>query len=131
MQAEHSHRGHLAHHVTVVHVTVVHNTVVNVPQQGGGWQQTAIAVGSLVGAVGFLAAAVGTFLAWRGLRENAKGRDAQLAVDFGKRWDSRRMADVRIMVWGYTPGHLRAFYQAKAESYDRTYAKVEAFGNFF
>jgi hypothetical protein len=99
--------------------------------QDGGWQQTAIAIGTCVAALGFVAAAVGTFLAWFGIKENSKGRHAQLAIDFGKRWDNRHMANVRQITEDFDPGHLRAYYQVKLDTGGVALAQLEAFANFF
>lgn len=82
-------------------------------------------------AFGFVVGAVGLFLAWIGVRENSKGRHAQLAVDFGKRWDSDGLAAVRVTVFGWTADHVKLYYEAKSDSYDLEIAKIDTLPSFF
>jgi hypothetical protein len=103
--------------------------VVNVTD--GSWQQTAIAIGTCVAAFGFIVAAVGLIFTWAGVKENSKGRHAQLAVDFGRRWDSDGLATVRVKVFYWTPEHVRQYYEAKDESYDSEIAQVDTLPSFF
>ncbi len=99
---------------------------------GVSWADWLIAFGTCVAALGFVAAAIGTFLAWRGLKENSKGRHAQIAIDLGRRWDAKKMAAVRQVTAKFSASDLLSYYKVVVTLEDgKLYAQVEAFANFF
>ncbi len=102
-----------------------------VPLEAADWQDTAIAIGTSVTTLGVIAAAVGAFLAWRGIREDAKGRHAQIAVDFGRRWDSEETAIVKTIVKELDATDLALYWRAKRDSGRDEYYQLERFANYF
>jgi len=107
--------------------------------QGGGWKETAIAIGTIVGAAGFVAAAVGTFPAWTGLKENSKGRHAQRAIELGRRWDDPTMASVRRTIEKFGAGEFRSSSHEMSRRYygrlgrirGKPYADLDAYATVF
>jgi hypothetical protein len=76
------------------------------PAATPNWTDKVVAIGTAIGAAGFIAAAVGAFVAYDQLKETRRDRFLQVIMEFGRRWDDVRLSRARQALLPYTPSTL-------------------------
>ena len=81
------------------------------------WAEQVTAIATAVGAIGLLGAIVAAIFAGRQVREARVAREAEMAVDFFRRWNEEPLVETRRLVSQFrTPEALRdAFMRFNAE----------------
>src|ERR1700757_4259267 len=85
------------------------------------WAEQLTAIATAVGAVGLLGAIVAALFAGQQVREARKGREAQMAAEFFRRWSDQPLEQTRRLVEKYpTPEELSAAFRrfVAAKSYE-------------
>jgi hypothetical protein len=72
------------------------------------WAEVVTAIATAIGAIGLLAAIGAAIFAGQQVREARVGRQAEMAVDFFRRWNEAPLVETRRLVSGYeSPNALR------------------------
>jgi len=96
------------------------------------WAEQMTAIATAVGAVGLLGAIIAAVFAGQQVREARKGREAQMAAEFFRRWSDEPLAEARRLLDKYpTPQELsdafRGFVAANAYEAQVLYRELEYF----
>ena len=96
------------------------------------WAEQMTAIATAVGAVGLLGAIVAAVYAGQQVREARKGREAQMAAEFFRRWSDEPLVETRRLVGKYpTPEQLseafRGFVAANAYEAQVFYRELDYF----
>jgi hypothetical protein len=96
------------------------------------WAEQMTAIATAVGAVGLLGAIIAAVFAGQQVREARKGREAQMAAEFFRRWSDEPLAEARRLLDRYpTPQELsdafRGFVAANAYEAQVLYRELEYF----
>jgi hypothetical protein len=76
------------------------------------WAEIVTAIATAVGAIGLLAAIGAAVFAGQQVREARVGRQAEMAVDFFRRWNETPLVETRRLVSGYqNPDALRDAFE--------------------
>ena len=59
------------------------------------WTDVVSAIFTVIGALGFVAAAVAAWFAYDAVKETRRDRHIQIVMDYGSRWDGERMFEAR------------------------------------
>ncbi len=77
------------------------------------WAEQVTAIATAIGCIGLTSTLVLAIIAGRQLQEAQRGREAQMAADFIRRWDEADLVDARRLVAEFSDG--RALAEAFAE----------------
>jgi hypothetical protein len=96
------------------------------------WAEQVTAIATAVGAVGLLGAIVAAVYAGQQVREARKGREAQMAAEFFRRWSDEPLVEARRLLRSYaTPEELseafRGFVAADAYEAQVLYRELDYF----
>jgi hypothetical protein len=70
------------------------------------WTDKAIAIGTLVAALGFVLAAIGAWFAYDQIKETRRARHVELISDYGGRWDGEGLTEARDLQRHYFDDEL-------------------------
>ncbi len=77
------------------------------------WAEQLTAIATAVGAIGLLGAIIAAVYAGQQVREARKGREAQMAAEFFRRWNDDALVEARRLLTRFeTPEELKVAFQA-------------------